>query len=128
MIEPLPHMPAGTLGFRLSGTIRREEYRDVLLPALRAEVEAGEVRLVCEIGSDLEEFTPGALWEDTKVGARLGIGHHGAWKRTAVVTDLAWVRRGIELFAWMTPGEVRVLDPDQLDEAKAWVAEGQAPA
>lgn len=121
MIELLPEMPPGTLGFRLTGTIRGEEYRETLLPALEAAVAAGDVRLVCVI-DDLEEFAPGALWQDAKVGARLGIGHHDAWTRCAVVTDLGWVRRGIELFGWMTPGEVRVLGPGELDEAKRWAA------
>ena len=36
-------MPAGALGFRVSGRLTREDYRDVLVPPLRAAVDAGVV-------------------------------------------------------------------------------------
>ena len=45
-----------------------------------------------------------------------------AWKRTAVVTDVDWIKKAIQMFTWLTPGEVEVFELDQLDEAKAWVA------
>jgi hypothetical protein len=39
-------MAAGTLGFRATGHVTREEYRDLLLPAMKEAAEAGEVRMV----------------------------------------------------------------------------------
>jgi hypothetical protein len=39
-----------------------------------------------------------------------------------VVTDVDWIVKSIHMFAWLTPGEVRVFDLDGIDEAKAWVA------
>jgi hypothetical protein len=48
MIEPLQDMPAGTLGFRASGCVTREELRGALETPLRAAVAAGEVRMVCQ--------------------------------------------------------------------------------
>ena len=44
MIEPLQEMPDGTIGFRASGRVTREEYREIVLPAMRAATEAGDVR------------------------------------------------------------------------------------
>jgi hypothetical protein len=44
VIEPLDGMPPGTIGFRATGAVTREEYRERLLPARRAAAEAGEVR------------------------------------------------------------------------------------
>jgi hypothetical protein len=41
MVEVIPDMPAGALGFRVSGRLTREDYRDVLVPPLRAAVDAG---------------------------------------------------------------------------------------
>jgi hypothetical protein len=32
------------------------------------------------------------------------------------------VGKAFQLFAWMTPGEVKVYGLDQLEEAKSWVA------
>jgi hypothetical protein len=115
-------MAEGTLGFRATGHVTRDEYRDLLLPAMKAAAEAGEVRMVFAVGPGFEEFEPGALMEDAKVGVTLGIGHPHAWKRTAVVTDVDWIKKAIQMFTWLTPGEVEVFELDRLDDAKAWVA------
>jgi hypothetical protein len=123
MIEPLDGMAPGTIGFRATGRVTRDEYRDVLLPAMRAAVEAGDVRLVFVAGPGFEEFEGGALLEDTKTGLTLGLGHLSAWKRTALVTDVEWIAKAAHMFAWMTPGELLVRDLDGLEEAKRWVAE-----
>jgi hypothetical protein len=122
MIEPLDGMPERTVGFRATGHVTRGEYRDLLLPAMKAAAEAGEVRMVFAVGPGFEEFEPGALMEDAKVGVTLGIGHPHAWKRTAVVTDVDWIKKAIHMFTWLTPGEVRVFELDRLDDAKGWVA------
>jgi hypothetical protein len=123
MIEPLEDMPEGTIGFRAAGHLTRDEYRDVLLPAMRSAADGGEVRMVFAVGPGFEEFEPGALIEDTKAGITLGIGHPHAWKRTALVTDVDWITKAVHMFAWMIPGEIILRGLDELDQAKRWVAE-----
>jgi hypothetical protein len=123
MIEPLEGMPGGTIGFRASGRVTRDEYRDILLPSMRAAAQAGDVRMVFAVGPDFEKFEPGALAEDTKTGLTLGLGHLHAWKRTALVTDVDWIAKALHMFGWLSPGEVRVYTLDGLEDAKAWVAE-----
>jgi SpoIIAA-like len=123
MVERIPDMPQGTIGFRASGELTREDYDAILLPPLREAVESGEpVRLLFELGPDFEKFSPGALLADTKTGVTLGLGHLSAWRRTALVTDVEWIRRAVELLGWMTPGELRLFSSGATDEAKAWVA------
>ena len=122
MIEPLDDLPEGVIGFRATGHITRDEYRDVLLPAMRERAKAGEVRMVFAMGPGFEEFEAGAMWEDSKVGVTLGIGHHSSWKRCALATDVDWVAKAFHMFAWMAPGEVKTFSLDQLEEAKAWTA------
>jgi len=41
----------------------------------------------------------------------------------AVVTDVGWVRHAIELMGWMTPGELKLFELDEVERAKAWLAE-----
>ncbi len=115
-------MPAGTIGFRASGRVTGEEYHDVLLPRMRAAAEAGDVRMLFAIGPEFEKFELGALAEDARVGVTLGIGHAHAWKRTAVPTDVEWIAKALQMFAWLTPGEVKLYGLDELEAAKAWVA------
>ena len=121
MIERIENMPAGTIGLRASGKLTRDEYREVLEPALREGIESGELRLAFVLtGFDGIELA--AVPEDIKTGLSAWIGHHSAWKRFALVTDVEWVATSMHLFAWLTPGEVMTYGLDGLEDAKAWVA------
>ena len=122
MIERLSDMPPGTIGFRATGEIEREDYDDVLAPELRRALEAGGGLRTLYLIEDLEEIEPGALWADTKLGVDLGVRHHDAWVRSAIVTDIDWMARATKWFAWMIPGEARVFPLAELERAKAWVA------
>ena len=115
-------MPPGTLGFRAAGEIEREDYDEVLVPELRRAVEAGSGLRTLYLIEDLDEIESGALWADTKLGFDLGVRHHDAWVRSAIVTDIEWMARASKLFAWMIPGEARVFASAELAAAKAWVA------
>src|SRR5690242_20619554 len=115
-------MPEGTIGFRATGRVTREEYKEVLLPAMRAAAQAGDVRMLFAVGPGFERFEPGAMAQDMTAGVSLGIGHPHAWKRAALVTDVDWIAKALHMFGWLTPGEVKLYPPEGLEEAKAWVA------
>ena len=117
-------MPPGTLGFRASGELDVEEYKRVLLPPLQDAVEGGGVRLLFQAGPDFERFDAATVWADVRSSVDLGIRHHGAWERFAMVTDVDWIARASQLFAWAVPGELRVFGIGDADEAKAWLADG----
>lgn len=119
MIKVLDDMPEGVIGIEASGTIRAEEYRDILLPALEAASEQGDLRFVVVI-PEFKGISGGALWEDLKVG----VTHLRKWKRIALVTDIEWMSHLTSLFGWMTPGETRVFRLVERDAAIAWAAAG----
>jgi hypothetical protein len=121
MVEKIEDMPAGTIGFRASGKLTKEDYTEVLVPILKDAVEAGEVRMLFVL-SDFEALEPRAWLEDAKTGLELGFLKHSAWKRSAIVSDAEWVKKAFRMFAWMTPGEVKVYELGEEDEARAWVA------
>jgi hypothetical protein len=122
VIERLTDMPPGTIGFRAAGEIEREDYDEVLAPELRRALEAGGGLRTLYLIEDLDEIEPGALWADTRLGFDVGVRHHEAWVRSAIVTDIDWMARATKLFAWMIPGEARVFPRDELEQAKTWVA------
>jgi hypothetical protein len=122
VIERLADMPLGTLGFRATGEIERKDYDEVLAPELRRALEAGTGLRTLYVIENLDEIEPGALWADSKLGFDLGVRHHEAWVRSAIVTDIAWMARATRLFAWMIPGEAQVFPLAELDRAKEWVA------
>jgi hypothetical protein len=121
MIERIDDMPARTIGFKASGKLTRDDYRNVLEPVLREAAEAGEIRMLFVL-TDFEGLEPAAWFDDIKTGLGLGIGHHSAWKRSAIVTNVDWIGKAYRMFAWMTPGEVEVYELDRLAQAKSWVA------
>jgi hypothetical protein len=122
MVEPLADMPAGTVGFRVAGEVEREDYDELLVPELHRALESdGGLRTLYVI-EDLDEIEAGALWADAKLGFDLGVRHHDAWVRSAIVTDIDWMARATRLFAWMIPGEARVFPLGELEQAKTWVA------
>jgi hypothetical protein len=122
MIERIEEMPAGTIGLRASGKLTREDYQEVLEPALREGVESGELRLLFMM-PDFDGLEPGAVIDDVQTGLRTWVRDHSAWKRFAFVTDVEWLARTMRAFAWLAPGEVRVCGMGELEEAKRWVAE-----
>src|ERR1700761_3564671 len=122
MVERIEAMPEGTIGFRVVEELTGEDYREQIEPALAAAAESGEVRLLFEIDAGFG-MNAGAVIEDAKTGLKLGLGHMKAWKRTAVVTDVDWIRKAMKAFGFMAPGEVLVFEPAELGAAKVWVAE-----
>jgi hypothetical protein len=121
MILRIEGMPEGTIGLRASGKLTKSDYTEVLEPALREGVESGALRLLFVL-TDFDGLELGAIPEDVKTGLRVWVRDHSKWKRFALVTDVEWVAKAMQMFAWMTPGEVLIRDLDGLDEAKGWVA------
>jgi hypothetical protein len=120
VVELLQDMPAGTLGFRLSGKISRDEYFEILDP-VREKLGRGEkVSFLVETAPDFHGLDLGALWEDMKAAGSVGLKHRSAWDRLAVVTDKDWIRHGVAAFSWVIPGEIRVFEPHEVADAKAW--------
>ena len=121
MVERIEEMPDGTIGLRATGKLTADDYRDVMEPALQEAIEGGEARVLFLL-TDFEGLEPGAAIEDVKTGLKVEVAHRDAWKRLALVTDEDWVAKAMHLFAWLVPGEMKTFEPDQLEEAKTWVA------
>ena len=120
MIEELLDVPAGVTGIRVSGRVTADDFHK-FKPILDRMLDSDDIRFIEVIGADYEGFGPGALFADLKMG--LGtLPHLRAFKRTAVVTDTAWMIRSLHALAWMIPGEVAVFSLDQIEDAKQWAA------
>jgi len=122
VVEQLADMPRGTIGVRMSGKVTGGEYHELVDPVLEALDRGEQVRYLVVTDPDFEGLDLDALWQDVKTAGSVGLKHRKAWERFAVVTDKDWMRRAIGAFGWLSPGELRVFDPDQLEDAKSWVA------
>jgi SpoIIAA-like len=45
----------------------------------------------------------------------------------ALVTDKDWVRHGASAFGWLAPGELRLFEPSEREEARAWLGARSSP-
>jgi len=97
----------------------------VLAPAVEAAHSAsqdGKVRILYVPGHEFPDYTAGAAWEDTK----LGLGHIRMWERIAIVGDADWLRHAIHGLGRMMPGEVKMFELENLDDAREWVTSQRA--
>jgi hypothetical protein len=119
MIEQLPSLPAGVLGFRMRGLVTAQDYENVMVPDIEAAFALNsKLRLVIYVGDDFTGFAPGAMWDDVKLGFR----HISGWERTALVTDVGWMRVMSNVFGFAMPTHFRLFAGDQLDEAIRWAS------
>lgn len=126
MLERLTDLPTGTIGFRGSGKITSDEYRQMMEPIYAALEREEKLNLYFELAEDFDGLDSGALLQDLKAAGSVGLKHRSSWERMALVTDKEWVRHGVSAFGWLAPGELRLFEPSQRDDARTWL--GATPA
>jgi hypothetical protein len=119
MIRLLSDMPPGVLGLEAVDDVEREDYENVIVPAVEAALaEHGKVRLVYVLGREFDEYEGDAVWEDIKLGVR----HATSFDRMALVTDARWAGPALKVFSVLWPGKARAFPLAELDAAKRWAA------
>jgi hypothetical protein len=127
VIEQRRDLPHGVIGFRASGKITRDEYREMMRP-IYAALERGEkLNIYFELADDFDGLDLAALWEDMKAAGSVGLEHRSSWQKMALVTNKNWVRHAAAVFGPLAPGELRVFDLNEADEARAWIARPPRP-
>jgi hypothetical protein len=120
MIRLLRHMPAGVLGLEAVDDVEKEDYEDVIVPAIDdAIAQHGKVRLVYVLGPEFDDYEGEAVWEDLKLGAR----HPTSFERLAIVTNARWAAPAIKMISVLLPGQARAFPLSELEPAKRWAAE-----
>jgi len=120
MIEFIQNMPENVVAVKASGKVTAKDYDDVLIPSIEDKLgKHKKIRMLYELGRDLSGFTPGAMWDDAKVGIR----HITAFEKIAVVSDVEWIAAAVKVFAFLIPCPVRVFGTTELSEAKKWISD-----
>lgn len=120
MIRLLGHMPAGVLGLEAVDDVEKEDYENVIVPAINEAIaQHGKVRLVYVLGPEFDDYEGEAVWEDLKLGVR----HPTSFERVAVVTNARWAGPAIKMFSVLWPGQARAFPLSELESAKRWAAE-----
>src|SRR3954451_14976796 len=122
MVAVIPASAPGTLAFAISGRLTRADYEEVLLPPIRDTIARGEPIRVLAVIDDFHGLEAAPLLEELKAVAKLGSRQSALASSFGVVTDVDWIRRGISLFGWMVPGEIRVFPTARRPDAESWLA------
>lgn len=119
MIEQISGLPNSVLGFRMRGLVTAQDYENVMVPDIEAAFALNpKLRLVVHVGDDFVGFAPGAMWDDVKLGFR----HISGWERTALATDVGWIRVMSSMFGFAMPTQFKLFSSAELDDAVCWVA------
>jgi hypothetical protein len=118
MIEQLPSPSPKILGFKMSGKLHDEDYKN-FVPVVEAAVAAsGKVRLFAQF-QDFHGWDLHALWDDIKFSTK----HCTDIERIALVGDKTWEKWMAKVCKPFTLAKVRYFDVAEVDAAWAWLAE-----
>ncbi len=115
MIEQLEQSSDNTLGYKVSGTVVKDDY-ELLSREVQALVDrVGDINMLLE----LTEFH----WEKVSAwGADLKFGHdyHKKIARMAIVGDKKWQKWATHLAAPFYAGEAQYFDVEDAESAWTW--------
>jgi hypothetical protein len=118
MLERLKDLPRGIEGVRAVGKISKEDYEQIVEPLLdEARREGRHIRFLYHLGPEFEGFTPGAAWQDAKIG----LGSMRLFGGCAIVTDVAWIRDSARLIGFLMPCPVKVFGNQELGQGVEWL-------
>jgi SpoIIAA-like len=119
VIEVLKDFPDNVAAFACRGHLTKADYETVLIPVIEDKLKRHKkLRSYTEIAPDFATgIEPGAFWEETK----FGFSHLFDWERSALVTDVEWMKHAAKLYAFLgfliREGSVRSRPPKPLKRA-----------
>lgn len=118
MLETLNDVPAEIAAVRAVGTVSKRDYETVIEPLVDDARSADRrLRFLYEFGPEFRSFTPGAGWEDLKVGMH----SMRLFEGCAIVTDIGWIRQSTRLMSFVMPCPVHVFGGQERAEAVDWL-------
>lgn len=121
MIQFEEHPELGYVELTLEGKVDRESFEELVSKLGPLMDERGKVGILERIVS-FGGIAPSVLWDDIKFGFR-HLKHVGP---VAVVSDKKWIEVWTKLASPFWRTEVRFFGANELDEARAWLAEQMA--
>lgn len=119
MIQRISSLPETMVGFRAIGEVTKEDFDQVIIPAVNEIVEkTGQLNYLLVIDTSLKNFTAGAWIKD----AILGIKNLTKWHKVAIVSDSEGIKKFTDFFSLLIPGEFKGFDHENLQQAIDWTA------
>lgn len=121
MLSIMQDLPPHVLGVRATGAVTKQDFDEVLKPALDSLVKrTGKINYLLLLETTVSNFTLGAWMDDVLIGLK----HFTHWNRIAIVTNEKLVEKFSDAFGFVVPGESKGFRLSELVDAKKWVSEG----
>ncbi len=119
MITIMKDIPDNIVAFRATGHVDKEDYDNVLIPAVDALVKKQDkINFLLLLETPVKNFSLGAFLKDLG----LGLKHFTKWHKMAIVTESQNVINFTDFFSYIAPGKAKGFIRDDLETAKAWAA------
>lgn len=123
MIEIIQGLPDNVVGIAASGQVTKQDYQDILIPALKQAIEKHDkVKVYYQLGDNFSGIDFGAMWEDMW----FGLGNMNHWEQIAVVTDVEWIQNSVGMFRFIMPCPVKVFSNADDQQAINWITSSKA--
>jgi hypothetical protein len=117
MMKLIEDLPEDVIGIVATGKITEKDYTKILVPATEEKLKQhGKIKMLFVL-HNMTGMELGAMWKD----ANFGMKHWTHLSHIALVTSHNWVRGMTTIFTPLFPGEVKVFEMSQLEEARAWI-------
>jgi hypothetical protein len=118
MIEQVQEGSEKVLGFKLSGKLHDEDYKN-FVPVIDAAVaKHGKIRLLAQF-HDFHGWDMHALWDDIKFSTT----HCTKIERIALVGEKKWEEWMAKVCKPFTMAKIRYFDAKDVGQAQAWLQE-----
>ncbi len=119
MLSIISDLPPHVVGVRATGAVTKQDFDEVLKPALDALVKrTGKINYLLLLETTVSNFTLGAWLDDVA----LGLKHYTHWNRIAIVTNEKIVENFSDAFTFLLPGQSKGFTLSELVDAKEWVS------
>ncbi|MEO6228883.1 MAG: STAS/SEC14 domain-containing protein [Ferruginibacter sp.] len=119
MLSIMSDLPPHVVGIRATGAVTKQDFDEVLKPALDALVKrTGKINYLLLLETNVSNFTLGAWIDDFA----LGLKHYTHWNRIAIVTNEKLVENFSDAFNFLVPGQSKGFTLGELVDAKEWVS------
>lgn len=117
MIQPLPRSAGKVIGFRASGRLDDDDYKNEIIPRLERIITHGKARLLLWLDVDFAGWSLGGMWDD----AKWGLAHGDDFEKIAVVGAPKWLEWGVKLDGLIMNCQVRFFAVTELERAWRWI-------
>lgn len=119
MLTIIQNLPDHVFGVRATGEVTKDDLKNVLLPGLESlTARYKEIYYLLVLETEVQNFTAGAWIQDLIAGVK----HFTDWKKMAIVTDQKAVEKFTDIFSYVSPGEAKGYELNELKAAIDWLS------